>query len=95
MTDYFLSFSACLRKQQQPGSDATAGRTEQGLLLHPIISFLLNAVNPSPKNCWVNGLLVVAKSPSFPMEVLCNTTGHLMLCSSKGVHYTQEEENDG
>lgn len=81
-------------KQQQPGSEAIAGRTEQGLLLHPI-SFHLNAVNPNPKNCWVNGLMVVAKSLSFPMQMLFNTAGHLMLCSSKGVHYTLEEENDG
>lgn len=83
-----------MKQQQQPGSEATAGRTEQGLLLHPVISFHLNAVNLNPKNCWVNGLLVIAKSLSFPMQMLCSTTGRLMLCSSMGFHYTQEEGND-
>lgn len=63
-------------KQQQPGSGTAEGRAAQGLPFHPIISFHLNAIKPSPKNCRVNGLLVTAKSPCFPVEMLCNTAVH-------------------
>lgn len=55
MTDYLV-------KQQQAGLGAAAGRAAQGLPFYPIISFHLNGIKPSPKICWVNGLLVIAVS---------------------------------
>lgn len=63
-------------KQQQPGLGAAAGRAAQGLPFDPIICFHLNAIKHSPKNCQVNGLLVTAKSPGFPVEILHNTAVH-------------------
>lgn len=41
------------------------------------------------------GWMIIAKSPSFPMQMLSNTTEDLMLCNNKEVHYTQEEKYDG
>jgi len=65
-----------VKQQQQPESGAAADRVAQGLPFHPIISFHSNAVKTSPKNCQVNGLLVTAKSPCFPVEMLHSIAAH-------------------